>query len=138
MIIKRSRLSLLPLPAMMPFRVGRGFEGRMSSMSLSDPSSSGTSMSESSSFTAENIFCLNHKETSRSCDYCFAFTVCLIDCLTGTLHQIPLLLPQLVLHHPQGVFSLLQRKDTDKCIQYSQNEEVKFSQLHRISRDALV
>lgn len=95
---------------MMPFRVGRGLEGRHSSMSLSEPSSSGTSMSESSSFTAENIFykMLNHKNGLRWCDYCFAFSV--TGCLTGTTHQILLLLPQFVLHHPQRVFSFLQGK----------------------------
>lgn len=41
---------------MMPFRMGRGLEGRDSSMSLSEPSSSGTSKSESSSFTAKHCF----------------------------------------------------------------------------------
>lgn len=54
-IITRTWLSLVCIPAMMPFRMGRGLEGRHSSMSLSEPSSSGTSISESSSFTAENI-----------------------------------------------------------------------------------
>ncbi len=45
---------------MMSFLKGRGLDGRHSSMSLSEPSSSGTSISELSSFTAEYIFYETH------------------------------------------------------------------------------
>lgn len=43
-----------PVLAVRPFLVSRGLEGRDSSKSLSDPSSSGTSRSESESFTAKD------------------------------------------------------------------------------------
>lgn len=82
LIITWMWLSPVCIPVMRPFRVRCGLAGRNSSMSLSEPSSSGTSMSESSSFTVDDISCESSVKSYRKvwmglCDRFLSLTLCL-------------------------------------------------------------
>lgn len=81
LIITWMWLSPVCIPVMRPFRVRCGLAGRNSSMSLSEPSSSGTSMSESSSFTVDEISWESSVKSYRKvwmglCDRFLSLTLC--------------------------------------------------------------
>lgn len=108
-VVRRTKSNFCCRPVMKLFRAGRGLKGWHSSMSLPDPSSSGTSMSESSSFTAGEEMEWKWRFKPQADE---AVLVNAAVFLTGAPHQVPLLLPQFVLHHPHHVFSLLPLKQS--------------------------
>lgn len=59
------------VPIIWPFLVGRGLGGLRSSTSLSEPSSSRMSMSESSSFATEKYSDMLHWRDNAKCTVCY-------------------------------------------------------------------